>query len=170
MASILTFPRSLRLDADNGKPHIGFSLTGEHKPDPTEIDRIHLFIPSNFAVKDGASYTGVDLGALTAANTVKSNLNKYKNEKINKKIFIEVNSIYKKNILTKDGSGKITSYELEAVVIFLIQPLNKKIQIIEKKIMNSMDDKFEEARYERTIKQNFASSISNKLSSELIID
>jgi hypothetical protein len=103
-------------------------------------------------------------------NFLKSNLNKYKNEKINKKIFIEVNSIYKKNILTKDGSGKITSYELEAVVIFLIQPLNKKIQIIEKKIMNSMDDKFEETRQERIIKQSFVSSISNKLISEININ
>ena len=103
-------------------------------------------------------------------NFLKSNLNKYKNEKINKKIFIEVNSIYKKNILTKDGSGKITSYELEAVVIFLIQPLNKKIQIIEKKIMNSMDDKFEETRQEKIIKQSFVSSISNKLISEININ
>ena len=103
-------------------------------------------------------------------NFLKSNLNKYKNEKINKKIFIEVNSIYKKNILTKDGSGKITSYELEAVVIFLIQPLNKKIQIIENKIMNSMDDKFEETRQERIIKQSFVSSISNKLISEINVN
>ena len=103
-------------------------------------------------------------------NFLKSNLNKYKNEKIDKKIFIEVNSIYKKNILTKDGTGKITSYELEAVVIFLIQPLNKEIQIIEKKIMNSMDDKFEETRQERIIKQSFVSSISNKLISEININ
>jgi len=103
-------------------------------------------------------------------NFLKSNLNKYKNEKIDKKIFIEVNSIYKKNILTKDGTGKITSYELEAVVIFLIQPLNKEIQIIEKKIMNSMDDKFEETRQERIIKQSFVSSISNKVISEININ
>jgi len=103
-------------------------------------------------------------------NFLKSNLNKYKNEKIDKKIFIEVNSSYKKNILTKDGTGKITSYELEAVIIFLIQPLNKKIQIIEKKIMNSMDDKFEETRQERIIKQSFVSSISNKLISEININ
>ena len=103
-------------------------------------------------------------------NFLKPNLNKYKNEKIDKKIFIEVNSIYKKNILTKDGTGKITSYELEAVVIFLIQPLNKEIQVIEKKIMNSMDDKFEETRQERIIKQSFVSSISNKLISEININ
>ena len=103
-------------------------------------------------------------------NFLKSNLNKYKNEKIDKKIFIETNSIYKKNILTKDGTGKITSYELEAVIIFLIQPLNKEIQVIEKKIMNSMDDKFEETRQERIIKQSFVSSISNKLISEININ
>jgi hypothetical protein len=103
-------------------------------------------------------------------NFLKSNLKKYKNEKIDKKIFIEINSIYKKNILTKDGAGKITSYELEAVVIFLIQPLNKEIQVIEKKIMNSMDDKFEETRQERIIKQSFVSSISNKLISEININ
>ena len=33
-----------------------------------------------------------------------------------------------------------------------------------------MSDKFEEDRFERTTKQNFASSISNKLSLELIIN
>ena len=36
--------------------------------------------------------------------------------------------------------------------------------------MDSMDDKFEETRYERSIKQSFASSISKKLLSELIIN
>ena len=51
-----------------------------------------------------------------------------------------------------------------------MESTNKKIRISEKKIIDSMDDKFEEARYERTIKQNFASSISNKLSSELTIN
>ena len=103
-------------------------------------------------------------------NFLKSNLNKYKNKKTDKKIFIEVNSIYKKNILTKDGTGKITGYELEVVVIFLIQPLNKEIRVIEKKIMNSMDDKFEETRQEKIIKQSFVSSISNKLISEININ
>ena len=102
-------------------------------------------------------------------NFLKTNLNQYKN-KNGYKINIEVNSIYRKVILSKDGTGKIANYQLEAEVLFLIKPSNKKIKITEKKIMDSMDDKFEEARYERTIKQNFASSISNKLSLELIIN
>ena len=52
--------------------------------------------------------------------------------------------------------------------IFLVKSTNKKIIITEKKIIESMDDKFEEARYEKSIKQSFAYSISNKLISELI--
>ena len=103
-------------------------------------------------------------------NFLKTNINQYKNKNVDYKINIEVNSIYRKIILSKDSTGKVANYQLEAEVIFLIKPLNKKIKITEKKIMNSMDDKFEEARYERTIKQNFASSISNKLSLELIIN
>ena len=103
-------------------------------------------------------------------NFLKTNLIQYKNEKIDNKIYIEANSIYEKIILSKDGAGEVTDYQLEVEVIFLIKPSNKKIKINEKKIMDSMDDKFEEARYERTIKQNFAYSISDKLSSELIIN
>jgi len=103
-------------------------------------------------------------------NFLKTNLNQYKNEKNKNKIYIEANSIFEKIILTKNGAGEITSYQLKAEVIFLVKPLNKKIKITEKKIMNIMDDKFEEARYERSTKQSFASSISNKLSSELIFN
>ena len=103
-------------------------------------------------------------------NFLKTNLNQYKNNKNANKIDIEVNSIYRKVILSKDGTGEVTSYQLEAEVIFLIKPLNKKIIITEKKIIDSMDDKYEEARTERTIKQGFASSISNKLSSEIILN
>ena len=101
-------------------------------------------------------------------NFLKTNLNKLKNEKNDNKIYIEANSIYKKIVLSKDSAGEITNYQLEAEVIFLIKPLNKKIIIKEKKNMNSMDDKFEEARKERSIKQSFASSISGKLTSEII--
>ena len=103
-------------------------------------------------------------------NFLKTNLNQYKNQNVDNKITIEFESIYRKIILSKDGKGEVANYQLEAEVFFLIKPSNKKIKITEKKIMDSMDDKFEEARYERTIKQNFASSISNKLSLELIIN
>ena len=119
----------------------------------------------NFSIEQ-VNYTG----DRELNNFLKTNLNQYKNEKIDNKIYIEANSIYKKIVLSKDGTGEVTNYQLEAEVVFLIKPLNKKIKITEKKIMDSMDDKFEEARNEREIKQIFASSISNKLSSEITIN
>ena len=103
-------------------------------------------------------------------NFLKINLNQYKNEKSNKKIFIEAKSGYEKIILTKNSSGDVTNYKLIAKVTFLIKSTNKKINITEEKIISSMDDKFEETRKERTVKQNFALSISNKLVSELVIN
>ena len=103
-------------------------------------------------------------------NFIKTNLYQYKNANNNNKIFIEAKSEYNKFILTKDGKGEVTNYELNAEIVFLIKPTNKQIKISEKKIMESMADKFEENKYEKSIKQNFASSITFKLVQELIID
>ena len=102
-------------------------------------------------------------------NFLKINLSRYKNTNDNKKIFIEANTKYEKIVLSKDTTGKATSYQLVAEVIFLIKPNNRKIVVTEKKIMDSMDDNFEENRYERSAKQGFASLMSSKLISELII-
>ena len=103
-------------------------------------------------------------------NFLKTNLEQYKNEKNGNKIFLKANSLYNKIILSKDGTGAVTNYKLEAEVTFVIKSTSKKIKITEKKIIDSMDDKFEEARFERSVKQNFASSISNKLISQLTIN
>ena len=102
-------------------------------------------------------------------NFIKTNLYQYKNSD-NNKIFIEAKSEYNKFILTKNGKGEVTNYELNAEIVFLIKTTNKQIKISEKKIMESMADKFEENKYEKSIKQNFASSITFKLVQELIID
>ena len=101
-------------------------------------------------------------------NFLKTNLNQYKNEQSSRKIFIEARSEYEKIILTKNSAGDVTNYKLVAKVTFLIKSINKKINIAEEKIINSMDDKFEETRKERTVKQNFASSISDKIASALV--
>jgi hypothetical protein len=101
-------------------------------------------------------------------NFLKINLDRYKSEKNSNKIFLNVKTKYEKNILTKDSTGKISSYQLYAEAIFVIKSTNKTIRIKEKKILESKDDKFEEARNEISIKQSFANSLSNKLISELI--
>ena len=103
-------------------------------------------------------------------NFLKTNLNQYKNEGANKKVYIEAISKYEKIILTKNTTGKITNYKLIAEVTFLIKSTGRKINIIEERVINTMDDKFEEARKEKAIKQSFASSISKKLVSELVIN
>ena len=103
-------------------------------------------------------------------NFLKINLDRYKNQKNDNKISLDVETKYEKNILSKDGTGKISSYQLNAEAIFIIKSTNKKIRIKEKKILESKDDKFEEARNEKSIKQSFASSLSNKFISELIIN
>ena len=103
-------------------------------------------------------------------NFLKINLNKYKNEEVNNKIFIEAKSEYNKTILSKDSTGEVTNYQLEANIVFLIKSTNKVIKINEKKIMENMSDKLEETKYERSVKQSFALSIINKLISELVIN
>ena len=103
-------------------------------------------------------------------NFLKINLDRYKSEKKDNKIFLNVETRYEKNILSKDSAGEISSYQLNAEAIFVIESTNKIIRIAEKKIIGIKDDKFEEARYERSIKQSFAYSISSKLISELIIN
>ena len=119
----------------------------------------------NFSIEQ-IEYTGDrDLN-----NFLKINLDRYKSEKNNNKLFLVGETKYEKNILSKDGTGKITSYQLEVEVTFIVKSTKKEIRIFEKKIIDSMDDKFEEARYEKSIKQSFAYSISNKLISELIVN
>ena len=101
-------------------------------------------------------------------NFLKINLDRYKSGKNSNKIFLNVETKYNKNILSKDSTGKISSYQLDVEAIFVIKSTNKIIKITEKKILDSKDDKFEEARYEKSLKQSFAYSISNKLISELV--
>ena len=79
-------------------------------------------------------------------------------------------SDYNKTILSKDRAANTTSYQLISNTTFKINSKNKIIKelvILEKKVMNNINDDFQEQKNERTHKQNFASSISNKLLTEL---
>ena len=83
-------------------------------------------------------------GDRTINNYLKSNLYRYKNKDSTKKIFLDVETNYKKNHLSKDSSGAINKYELIAQVTFIINPGNQKIEFIQKKIMENMNNKFDE--------------------------
>ena len=105
-------------------------------------------------------------------NYLKTNLSKYINGNYEKKFIIETSTKYDKKTLSKDKTANITNYELSVKTIFRIT-LNdkfiKEISITEKKEMNNQTDKFEEQKYEKVIKQNFAASIANKLIIELLL-
>ena len=99
-------------------------------------------------------------------NFLKTNLIRYKNTN-DKKFFIEIESEYTKNILTKDKTGNITNFELLAKVTFTFKSSGKKIKFTEKKIIENLNDNFEQSKQERSIKQTFATSLTNKLISKL---
>ena len=118
------------------------------------------------------SITSIKLsGDKTINRYLKSNLNNFINNDHSKKFQIEVNTEYDKNIISKDKSSKITDYQLTSTTFFKVNYNNlvKTFSFSEKKSMNNINDKFEEQKYERAIKQNFASNTSNKLISELAL-
>ena len=100
-------------------------------------------------------------------NFLKISLTRYKNSS-DKKFFIDVESEFSKMVLTKDGTGKITNYELIANVTFKIKS-NKEIKFSEKKIIENLNDNFEQTKQETSVKQIFAKSMINKLITQLNI-
>ena len=109
-------------------------------------------------------------GDRTINNYLKVYLKRYENNETEKNFTIKINSEYKKNTLSKDKKAKISNYKLLAETTFEII-LNgeeiKKITISDNRNIEYMDDKLEEEKYERVIKQSFASSIADKLITEL---
>ncbi len=105
-------------------------------------------------------------GNTSLNNYIKSNLIRYKND--NKtKFSLDVETSYEKKILTKNKTSKITNYEIIAEVKFFVSPINQEFSFNETKIIDSMSDKFEEKKYEKTIKENFSKTFVDKLIFEL---
>ena len=100
-------------------------------------------------------------------NFLKIGLMRYKNSS-DKKFIIDVESEFLKIILTKDITGKITNYELIANFTFKLES-NKEFEFTEKKIIEKLDNNFEQTKQERTVKQIFATSVINKLITQLSI-
>lgn len=99
------------------------------------------------------------------ARNIKINLNKVGNEANEKSIKIFGEITYEKSSQTKDLAGNTTQYRLITKSEFKIITSKEEINFIIKENfdMKNFDDEFEEKKYEDTIKENFARSISNKL-------
>ena len=92
-------------------------------------------------------------------------LNKHNQSKSNRKLNIKIDTKYLKNILAKNTEGSITDYQAEAITTFEINKNTIIETLINKEKFNyqKMSDKYEEKSYEKTIKRNLATSISQKL-------
>ena len=103
-------------------------------------------------------------------NFIKNEIKLYSNTESQNIYNIEIDTEYKKEVLTKNSSGVITDYNLSVVSIFSInlKSENKTFQFEENINIKNQTDTFEQNTYEKNIKRNFASSIRGKLISAIL--
>ena len=97
-------------------------------------------------------------------NLIKNDLKFYTNNKSNIKYNISIDSNYQKIIVSKNSAGVATDYKLiaETVISFDKEGKNNILNFNENINIKSNSNSYEQNNYEKSIKKNFASSISNK--------
>ena len=97
-------------------------------------------------------------------NLIKNELKFYSNRNSNIKYDISINSNYQKVIVSKNSAGVATDYKLiaETVISFDKEGKNNILNFNENINIKSNSNSYEQNNYEKSIKKNFASSISNK--------
>ena len=100
-------------------------------------------------------------------NAIKSQLNRYQNNKNQNLKIINLNiySKFSKDILSKDSTGKATKYNLKANVEFTLDSGDdsRTIKMFEEFKIDNIEDNVEENNYIKIIKRNFAEIVSEKL-------
>ena len=104
-------------------------------------------------------------------NLIVNNLKRTSKKSSKNTINISFNTVYTKKILAKNNKGTITDYQSNVETTFIItkKDSTENFVVEEKFNFQKMADKYEEKNYERDIKKNFASSISQKLVLRLAI-
>ena len=103
-------------------------------------------------------------------NLIKNEIDLYSNNNSINIFNITADIKYEKSVLTKDATGTVTDYELSVNSAFVIyfSEKSKKVTFSETISIKNQTDSFEQDSYEKNIKRNFASSIREKLISEII--
>ena len=98
-------------------------------------------------------------------NIIVSQLNRSSNEQSTNKIKININTEYKKIINSKNATGAASSFELVSRTLINITKNSKSHEMIvtKKFVMDKNDNSIDQNNYERTVKENFASSIIEQL-------
>ena len=97
-------------------------------------------------------------------NLFRNELELYSNTDSNEKYDILVNSKYQKIIVSKNSSGVATDYKIlvNTKININLNKETKKLEFNESINIKNNSNSFEQNRYERNIKRNFASSIREK--------
>ena len=97
-------------------------------------------------------------------NLLRNELTLYSNTNSNKKYNILVNSEYQKIIFSKNSSGVATDYRIlvNTKISINLNKETKNLEFNESINIKNNSNSFEQNRYERNIKRNFASSIREK--------
>ena len=97
-------------------------------------------------------------------NLLKNELKLYSNTNSNKKYDISLNSEYQKIIVSKNSSGVATDYKIlvNTKIKINLNEETKNLEFNESINIKNNSNSFEQNRYERNVKRNFASSIREK--------
>ena len=97
-------------------------------------------------------------------NLFRNELRLYSKTDSNKKYDILINSKYQKIIVSKNSSGVATDYKIlvNTKININLNKETKKLEFNESINIKNNSNSFEQNRYERNIKRNFASSIREK--------
>ena len=101
---------------------------------------------------------------------IKNQIDLYSNKNSINKFNVTIITEYNKEELAKNTSGSVTDYKLSAKSIFTIYFNEKSKRVIFNESINikNQTNNFEQDSYEKNIKINFASSLREKMISEIL--
>ena len=105
-------------------------------------------------------------GDIVMNKLIKNELEIISNKDSKNNYYVKLNTIYSKEIKSKNNSGIASNYEITVEASFDID--SKLITFEEKFIVKNISDSIEQKNYEDIIKKNFAASIREKLMTKLL--
>ena len=105
-------------------------------------------------------------GDIVMNKLIKNELEIISNKDSKNNYYVKLNTIYSKEIKSKNNSGIASNYEITVEASFDID--SKLITFEERFIVKNISDSIEQKNYEDIIKKNFAASIREKLMTQLL--
>ena len=105
-------------------------------------------------------------GDIVMNKLIKNELEIVSNKDSKNNYYVKLNTIYSKEIKSKNNSGIASNYEITVEASFDID--SEIITFEEKFIVKNISDSIEQKNYEDIIKKNFAASIREKLMTKLL--